>query len=56
MTVNLNGQTYDTVRDMEDQRIVIVLRGAMWREADPAMSRKILAGLTAPPLRVEPTK
>lgn len=47
--ITLNAQTYDIVRDMSDEPLVIVQRSPrMWRVADPVVTRAVLDGVRVP--------
>lgn len=47
--ITLNSRTYDIVRDMSDEALVIVRRNArLWRVADPVVTRAVLDGVRVP--------
>ena len=52
MTITLSGHTYAAVLDMDGNRLVIVLRGKMWRVASAQDTLRVLRGFGVCPLRL----
>ena len=52
MEIVLNGHTYAAVLDMDGNRLVIVLRGKVWRVASARDTLRVLRGLGVCPLRL----